>query len=314
MASWATPRRLLRYATDPDSTRPVPVLTAALRRYTRDGMTDRAPTIAYYGILSLFPTLLLAFSLIRLVGGDDAAQDLAAYARERGASDGVAGALRDAAATAREAPAPAAGSAGAIGLLTVVYGASRAFSAAGRAFDAIHHHRSVPRSLARRAEDIGWTLAMLAIGAAIVVLITVSGRVLEDLLGLLGLSGAFTGVWAVLRIPIAAALSLVLVAVVGWAAPTTRPRRFRIATPGLLVTTGLLVVGTLGFGVYVTYIASYNTTYGAFAGAVILLLWIWLAGSALLFGAEVDAELTERAERRGPFTPAAREAGARARA
>jgi membrane protein len=56
------------------------------------------------------------------------------------------------------------------------------------------------------------------------------------------------------------------------------------------------VLATAGFDVYVSSIASYNTTYGAFAGSVILLLWIWLISSALLFGAELDAVLAERAQ------------------
>jgi membrane protein len=55
----------------------------------------------------------------------------------------------------------------------------------------------------------------------------------------------------------------------------------------------VLIAETIGFDVYVSTFASYNTTYGAFAGGVILLLWIWLACIAFLIGAELDAALAE---------------------
>ena len=51
------------------------------------------------------------------------------------------------------------------------------------------------------------------------------------------------------------------------------------------------VVASLGFGVYVAQFGSYNKTYGALAGVIVFLLWLWITNLALLFGAEVDAEL-----------------------
>ena len=87
----------------------------------------------------------------------------------------------------------------------------------------------------------------------------------------------------------------------GWAPlePSDEPspserRSFRLLAPGIVATVVALGVGSVGFDVYVSHIASYNTTYGAFAGAVILLLWIWLAAIALLLGSELDAVIDER--------------------
>jgi membrane protein len=208
----------------------------------------------------------------------------------------VAEALRSVATTARDAPAPTAGAIGAIGVVTLIYGASRAFTATGRAMDAIHRRGSHGRSLRRRAADIGWTVLILAIGLVVLVLLTISGRVLEEVLGLLGLSGASVTVWSIARWPIAAALGLLVVAVLVWASPTGRRGPFRPVTPGGVVTVVALMVGTIGYDLYVSYVASYNATYGAFAGAVILLLWIWLASTALLYGAELDAVIDEAGE------------------
>jgi membrane protein len=268
------------------------LIARAVRRYLDDGMTDRAPAIAYYGILSLFPLLLIAFSVLRFVTGDDAGEDLAAYARREGASGAVAGALRSAADTAHTASQSTAGAVGAAGAVALIYGGSRAFTAAGRALDVIAGHTSVKRSLARRAADIGWTLVVLAMVIVLLVFVVASGRALEQVAGLVGLDGKLD-VWAIARWPAAAAVALVIVAVVRWAAPTGGRPPFRIVSRGAMWSVAVLLVETVGFDVYVSSFATYNSTYGTFAAGVILLLWIWLASIAFLFGAELDAARAE---------------------
>ena len=100
-------------------------------------------------------------------------------------------------------------------------------------------------------------------------------------------------IWTIARWPVAALLLLVAVSVVRWVAPTTARGRFRPLAPGGLFAVVAWLVASAGYAVYVTRIATYNVTYGAFAGAVILLLWLWLGAAALLYGAELDAVLAE---------------------
>jgi membrane protein len=295
--------RRVREAVDPAGDRPLGLVVRAVQRYLDDNMAERAPGIAYYGILSLFPALLLAFAAVRFIAGDSAPADIASYTQEHGASGAVAGALRSAAETAQKASAPTAGGAGLAGLLTLIYGASRAFTALGRAVDAIGRRTRRSRTIWRRAQDITWTLVLLGIAILAALLVSVSGAVLEDFLELIGIGGAAVTVWTIARWPVAAALTLLIVALVRWAAPTGKRRPFRLVSPGRLVTVGSLAVTTAGFNVYVTYLASYNATYGAFTAAIILMLWIWMAGSSILYGAELDAVLVERAAARAGDQP-----------
>jgi membrane protein len=277
----------------PEGRGPVGVLAAAAQRFATDGMSERAPGLAYYGVLSLFPIMLLGFAVLRLVLGSSTADDLASFARDEGASGAVADALRSAAATARSASSATTGSAGVIGLVTLLYGASRAFTALGRAIDVVDGRPSVKRSPARRAQDLGWTLVVTLTGLVVVTLALLGGRLLDALFELFGIHGG-AAAWAIVRWPAAAALALLTVAVVRWAAPTVRPVRFRLLTPGIVLTVGGLALETAGYNIYLATIASYNDTYGAFAGGVILLLWIWLGAIAVLLGAEVDAVLHDR--------------------
>lgn len=294
MPSGRASLRRVRHAVDPRGDTPAGLVLVAVRRYLSDGMADRAPAMAYYGLLSLFPSLILAFSVVRFVAGPTAPEDVAGYARAHGVSGAVSDVLSSAVHTALSAPVPSAGIIGLIGLMTLMYGTSRAFTATGRALDAVGRRTSLPRSARRRAEDIWWSLVLLVTTLVALLLTTLSGRVLEELLNLIGLSGISVVLVEIVRWPLTAALLILVVAAVRWAAPTGPRHRPRIVTTGSLLTVVGLLVATVGFDVYVAYLAGYNTSYGAFAGAIILILWIWMGASLLLFGAEMDAALEER--------------------
>jgi membrane protein len=270
------------------------IALSAGRRYLADGMTDRAASLAYYGMLSLFPLLLIAFSVLNFVGGQDVAADLADFASNHGASGDIADTVRSATATANDASASGASVVGAVGLLALIYGGSRAFTAAGRALDTTGGRMPVPRTLLRRLQDIGWTLLLMALGIVAGALMLVSGRVLEELLDVIGLGDLGVTFWSIVRWPVVVVLLLVVVAVVKWAAPTASQSSFRLVTPGAVFSVGAWLAATIAYGIYVSEIASYNATYGAFAGAVILLLWMWLGGVALFYGEELDRVLEER--------------------
>jgi membrane protein len=274
---------------------------SAVRRFVADGMSERAPAIAYYAILSIFPALLLMFGALRFVGGDDAPQDIAAYASDHGASGALADALRSAVTSAREAPAPAAGGAGALGAVTTLYGASRAFTATGRALDAMDSDVRTGRSLRRRAQDLACTLLVLLGGLIVLLLLLVSGDVLSDALELIGISDGATTLYSAWRWVAVAVLSLLLVATIRWAAPSAPRPPLRLRSAGVLLTVTALLLEAAGFNFYLTTIAHYDATYGTFTAAVILMVWVWMGSATLLAGAEVDEVLEgRRRHRSGP--------------
>ena len=122
----------------------------ALRRFLDDGMAERAASLAFYGLLSLIPVLLISATAIRLFGDAGSASDAQSSAREAGASSSVSAALRGMVQTARSSTATGAGSAGLVGLVTLLYGASKVFTDAGRALDQIHGEGPVKRPLGKR--------------------------------------------------------------------------------------------------------------------------------------------------------------------
>jgi membrane protein len=117
------------------------------------------------------------------------------------------------------------------------------------------------------------------------------GRWLETSLGL---AGVFDIVWNIVRWPIILALATTGVAIVLYYAPDADQDWVWI-TPGSILTTVLWILFSLGFRFYVTTVGDYTATYGALAGAAILLLWLYLSGLALLIGGELNSEIEHAA-------------------
>ena len=89
-------------------------------------------------------------------------------------------------------------------------------------------------------------------------------------------------------------LAMMVYAIVYFAAPNVEVPRFQFLTPGAVVGVVAWIVASGGFFFYVSNFSSYSATYGAFAGAVILLVWLWLTNVVLLLGAELNAVIDLR--------------------
>jgi membrane protein len=97
-------------------------------------------------------------------------------------------------------------------------------------------------------------------------------------------------VWDIARWPLILALMILAVATL-YATPNVQQPKFRWISVGAGVAIVTWVIASVLFGLYVANFGSYNKTYGALAGVIVFLLWLWITNLALLFGAEVDAEL-----------------------
>jgi membrane protein len=282
-----------RWATTGPIGRLVDLAVATWRRVVADRMADGAASLAYYLLLSLIPSLLI-FGVVLKILGREAADDVADFVRDSGASASLASTVRGALDTAVASAPEGAGAVGLVGLGTLVYGASRAFTAAGRALDVIAGRTVVARSIPRRAQDIGWTVVLIVLVLVLVALVFLTGGLVRRLSEAVGLGDVGTLAWDLARWPAAFLLGLAIVALVVWAAPSQRPPGFRAVTPGTLFTVSAFLLASAGYGLYVANIGDYNATYGAFAALVILMLWVWIGSIAFLFGAELDAELSAR--------------------
>ena len=150
----------------------------------------------------------------------------------------------------------------------------------------------------------------MALALITFVLVFLGGGLASDVLGKIGLGDTAATLWLYLRWPAALFVTMTIYAIVYYAAPNVEVRHFRWITVGAIIGVVLWILASALFFVYVSNFSSYSATYGAFAGAVILLVWLWVTNVALLFGAELNAVVDLRraehlpASYDGPVLPA----------
>ncbi len=287
------------------------VLWRAFQRFDADQMTGRAAALTYYCMLSLFPGLLIGIALLGLLGGTSTVDHVASYLTGKGADAALVAAVRKTLATATTGHG--GGLALAVGLATGLYGASGAFNSAGEALNVVfrlEEHRSFLR---RKVVHALSTLVTIVLISLTLVLVFLGGGLAHDVFGTIGLGDTAASIWNVVRWPLAVLAAMLLFTWIYAKAPDVEETRFRCFTPGAAMAVVIAVGASAGFFFYVANFGSYNATYGAFAVAVILLVWLWLANVALLFGAELNAVLQSPAEPGPspcpePATPAGQEA------
>jgi membrane protein len=267
------------------------VVKGAFKRFQSDSMTDHAAALTYYVMMSLFPALLVAVSLLGLLGDNTLVGKAVKYAQENGAPKEVTDALQASLKSIVESSGSAASFTLVIGLAVALFGASGAFGAAGRALNVVFKETEDRGFVSHKLSDLAWTIVVIALGLVALVSVFLGGGIASDLFGTIGLGDTAATIWSYARWVVAIAAVLMLYAIVFAFGPDREPRRFRLITPGALAGVVIWIVASAGFFFYVSNFGSYGATYGAFAGAVILLLWLYISGIAFLFGAEINAEL-----------------------
>ncbi|BBY86831.1 putative ribonuclease BN [Mycolicibacterium tokaiense] len=265
------------------------VLKQTVGEFGRDQCTDLAAALTYYAVLSLFPALLVVVSLLGVIGQGQRTSDTLLDLIGDISPGAAAETLRQPIQQLVEAPS--AGFALVVGLLAAVWSASGYVGAFGRAMNRIYEVDEGRPAVKLRLQQLMLTFASLIVVALVVLMLAVSGPVAEAVGGLLGAGDTAVSVWNIARWPVLLLLVILGVALLYHASPNVEQPRFRWLSVGAAIAIVVWVVASLGFGVYVANFGSYNKTFGALAGVIVFLLWLWITNLALLFGAELDAEL-----------------------
>jgi membrane protein len=256
-------------------------------------MTDHAAGLTYYSLMSLFPALLFAVAVLGVFGQEALIGNTADYLKTAGAPPETVNAVTKALSSAQDHKG-AGITALVLGLALSLNSASGAFGAVGRALNVVWRVEEGRGFVGRKANDVAWTLVVLALVIVTFVLIFLGGGLAADVLGWIGLGQTAADVWAFARWPGALVSAMLIYAIVYYAAPNVKVRRFQWITPGAVFGVLAWILASALFFVYVSTFSSYAATYGAFAAAVILLVWLWLTNVVLLFGAELNAAIDLR--------------------
>ncbi|WP_113704717.1 YihY/virulence factor BrkB family protein [Nonomuraea lactucae] len=251
-----------------------------------DNLPDWAAALTYYGVLSIFPAMLVVISLVGL-GGASVSQSLITNVGDL-APGAVKQVLTNALTELQRGQS--AGLVALAGLAVAVWSASGYVAAFMRASNAIYdvpEGRPIWKTIPLR---IAVTLITLVLLSASTIAVVISGPLAQRAGDILGLGSAAVTAWNIAKWPILLLVVSFLFALLYWASPNAK-RGFRWVTAGGVLALIVWLIASAGFAFYVANFGSYNKTYGSIAGMIIFLVWLWITNTAILLGAELNAEL-----------------------
>lgn len=264
------------------------VLGRSLQKYRRGGLPDQAAALTYYGILAIFPGLLALVSITGLLGRSTTRAFLDNTHRFL---PGGVNSFVHAAVTNVEGRAGAASLAAIVGIVLALWSASGYVAAFMRAANAIYgvgEGRPIWRTAPVRL-GVTLTLAVMVVASSVIVVVT--GPVADEAGRALGIGDAAVTVWGIAKWPVLVFFVCLMLALLYWATPNVRQPGVRWILPGAALAVVIWLVASGLFALYLGFASSYNRTYGALAGVIIFLVWLWISNTAVLLGVTFNAEM-----------------------
>lgn len=265
------------------------VLVRSVGEFLRDRGPDLAGSLTFYGVLSLFPAILVVISLLGVFGQGsrtvDAVMDMLSDVAPPEVLDPVRGPIE------ALVTSPAAGAALILGTVVALWTASRYVRALGRTMNAVYGVEE-GRPL-WRLWPAGFLLTAALIALTVVggLALVFTGPVAERVGGWIGLGDTALTVWQIAKWPAGVASAVLALAILYRFAPNVATRKFSWLSLGAGVALAIIGLATYGFNIFVSHFGNFNEVYGSLAGVIIFLLWLWLVNMAVVYGVRLDAEV-----------------------
>jgi membrane protein len=269
-------------------------------RSEEDEILGRSAQLSYYFLLALFPLLLFVITLFGYMNG------AGSHLREKLITY-LGNVMPDSAfqlvvATIDQITNARGGGKLWIGLLGALWAASSGLNALAQALNAAYDVPETRPWWKVRLISIALTMAIAVLIISALLIVLYGGR-LGNFLALLVHKGyVFTLAWKILQWPIALTFVFFAFSLIYQFAPNVSARRRgrrlpasdlrrRLLSPGVLIAIILWLLVSLGFRLYLHFFNSYSATYGSLGAVIILMLWFYLSGAAILLGGEINCEL-----------------------
>jgi membrane protein len=266
-----------------------PTLKRTATEFREDNMSDWAAALTYYGLLSLFPALIVLVSLLGLFGDPQTTTrqltDIVTEIGPSSAAETFSGPIESI--TSNQS---AAGILLVVGLAIALWSASGYVGAFMRASNIAWETPEGRSFFKLRPLQIAVTLAMVIMLALVALALLLTGPIVEAVGDSIGVGDTAVQIWEIAKWPVLLGVVILMFSVLYYAAPNVKLPGFRWITPGSAFAVIVWLVASALFALYVANFGSYDKTYGALGGVVALLVWMWITNLALLFGVELNAE------------------------
>lgn len=272
---------------------PLRLTQQVTRKFDDDEVLTRSSSLSYYFLLALFPMLLFLVSLIGIVAGPHSEFREAVVSTLGNFAPGSAtGLIRN---VLSQTVKSSGGLKLGIGILGALWAASGGMSALIVSLNVINHVEESRPWFKLRGTTIALTIA-LAILVLIPVALIFYGTRIENVVAAGWGGHALRTVWKFVEWAVSLACMFLSFSVVYYFGPNLNDRKWYWQTPGAVLGVIVWLATSLGFRLYLHFFDSYSATYGFIGAVIILMLWLYLTGMAILIGAEVNSviEFTDR--------------------
>ncbi len=276
---------------------PKKLATRVWSEIQEDEVFGRAAQLSYYFLLALFPLLIFLTSVIGLVIGSETGLSQSLFNYLARVVPPAAFQLIDS--TMREVSAASSGSKVSLGILAALWAASNGLVAITEALNVAYDVKESRSWWKQRLVAVSLTVVLSVLIISALVMVLAGDRIADSISANYALGSFFLVAWKILQWPIVVAAMLFAFALIYYFAPDVREQKWIWITPGAVVGVVLWLLVSFAFRIYLHYFDSYTNTYGSLGAVIILMLWLYLTGVAVLIGGELNAEIEHAAAAAG---------------
>ena len=273
-----------------------------------DNVFGRAAELSYYFLLALFPFLIFLTSTIGLVLGSGTGTRHALFNYLGRIMPPSAFQLLDN--TMREVFASSGGGKLSFGILAALWAASNGMTAITGTLNTAYDLKESRPWWKQRLIAMSLTIALSILIILALVLVVAGGHIADWLTSVFGFGPVFPIAWKIIQWPVVLGCMTLAFALIYYFAPDFREQSWQWLTPGAAIGVALWLLVSIAFRLYLNFFDSYSATYGSLGAVIILMLWLYFTGTAVLIGGEVNSEIENAAARKGE--PDAKEKGEKA--
>ncbi|MFL5911601.1 MAG: YihY/virulence factor BrkB family protein [Gaiellaceae bacterium] len=270
------------------------ILKRTVKEFQDDNLTDWAAALTYYSVMSIFPMLIALVSILGLFGSESSVTSMINSLNAVGLSSIASSITKPLNDVVQHRSS--AGILFVVGIVVALWSASGYIGAFMRASNAIYEVEEGRPFYKLRPLQLLVTLVMVVLLALIAIGLVITGPLTDAVGNLLGLGHTATTVFSIVKWPVMLVIVMAMFAGLYYVAPNVRQPKFRWVSPGGIVAVLIWIVASAAFGLYIAHFNNYTKTYGTLGTVISFLVWLWISNLALLFGAELDAELERERE------------------
>ena len=265
---------------------PLKLAQLGIKNIDEDELSNRSAALSYYFVLALFPMFLFLVSLIGLLAGHGAQMRESIMGAVGHLAPGSASGLVQQ--VVSQTVKNSGGVKLAAGLFGALWAASGGMGAVVTSLNVIYKVKETRPWWKQKVTVVGLTLALALLILVASALVLYGGKIGELIASQVGMGNAFTVVWRVALWPLTFFAMFLSFSIIYYFGPNLEQRKWYWVTPGSAIGVVLWLLASVGFRIYLHFSNTYSAMYGSLGGVIILMLWLYITGFAILVGGEMN--------------------------